>query len=73
MKLPLALVAAAICCLASHGAYAADVKLSGSAFYRERIALPQDATLLVELIDLAKPEAALAQRQWRRPDSSHCL
>ena len=59
MKLPPALVAAAICCLASHSAYAADVKLSGSAFYRERIALPQDAALLVELIDLAKPEAAL--------------
>jgi putative lipoprotein len=59
LKLPSALVAAAICCLASLSAYAADVKLSGSAFYRERIALPQDAALQVELIDLAKPEIAL--------------
>jgi putative lipoprotein len=59
MKLPPALVAAAICCLVSHGAYAEDVDLSGSAFYRERIALPPDATLLVELIVLSKPNAAL--------------
>jgi putative lipoprotein len=59
MKLPSALVAAAICCLASHGTYAADVELSGNAFYRERIALPQDAALLVEFIDLAKPKALL--------------
>lgn len=59
MKLPSALVAAAIFCLAPHAARAADVKLSGSAFYRERIALPDDAKLLVEFVDLAKPEAAL--------------
>lgn len=50
---------AAICGLASSVTYAADVTLSGSAFYRERIALPQDAALQVELIDLAKPEAVL--------------
>jgi uncharacterized lipoprotein YbaY len=42
------LAAAATFCLTWHGAYAADVKFSGSAFYRERIALPPDATLLVE-------------------------
>lgn len=60
MKLLSALVAAAMCCLASHGAYATDVKLSGSAFYRERIALPSDAILLVEFIDLAKPKTTLA-------------
>jgi putative lipoprotein len=59
VKLLSALVAAAMCCLASHGAYATDVKLSGSAFYRERIVLPSDATLLVEFIDLAKPKTAL--------------
>lgn len=50
---------AAICGLASSVVYAADVTFSGSAFYRERIALPQDAALQVELIDLAKPEAVL--------------
>lgn len=50
---------AAICGLASSATYAADLTLSGSAFYRERIALPQDAALQVELIDLAKPEAVL--------------
>ena len=59
MKMLSVLVATAIFCLASLSAYAADVKLSGSAFYRERIALPPDATLLVELMDLAKPKAAL--------------
>ncbi len=59
MKLPTAVVAAVICCLAFQNAEAADVKLSGSAFYRERIALPDDAALLVELIDPARPEAAL--------------
>lgn len=50
---------AAICGLASSVTYAADVTLSGSAFYRERTALPQDAALQVELIDMAKPEAVL--------------
>jgi putative lipoprotein len=60
MKLQPALAVAAICCLTLHGAYAADVNLSGSAFYRERIALPQGATLLVELIDVTKPDAALS-------------
>lgn len=58
MKL-LASVAVAMICLASHSGHAADVKLSGSAFYRERIALPPDAALLVELMDLAKPDIAL--------------
>lgn len=58
MKLPV--LVAAICFLASPIAHAADMKLSGSAFYRERIALPEDATLLVELIDLAMPKAALS-------------
>lgn len=58
MKLSAFLVVAAICGLTSV-TYAADVTLSGSAFYRERIALPQDAVLQVELIDPAKPEAVL--------------
>ncbi|UVK47513.1 YbaY family lipoprotein [Mesorhizobium sp. AR07] len=49
----------AICLLAAPVAYAADIKLSVSAFYRERIALPPDAALHVELIDMAEPEAVL--------------
>lgn len=58
MKLSVFFVAA-VCALTSSVTYAADVRLSGSAFYRERIALPQDASLQVELVDLAKPEAVL--------------
>lgn len=54
-----ALFVAAICGLTPSIAYSADVTLSGSAFYRERIALPQDAALRVEFVDLAKPEALL--------------
>ena len=41
--------------------HAADVTLSGSAFYRERMALPDNASLVVELVDLAQPEQVLAQ------------
>lgn len=55
----LSVIIAAICLLASPVAYAADITLSGSAFYRERIVLPPDAALRVGLIDLAKPEAVL--------------
>ena len=58
MKLSAFLVAA-ICGLASPATYAADVTFSGSAFYRERIALPQDASLQVELMDMANPEVVL--------------
>lgn len=54
----LSVIIAAICLLAAPVAYAADITLSGSA-YRERIVLPPDAALRVELIDLAKPEAVL--------------
>lgn len=52
-------VIAVICLLVSPVAHAADIKLHGSAFYRERIALPPDAALHVELIDLAEPKAVL--------------
>lgn len=58
MKSSIFLVAA-ICGLASSLAYAADMTVSGSVFYRERIALPGNASLRVELVDLAKPEAVL--------------
>ena len=55
----LAAFVASISCLASWATHAADVTLSGSAFYRERIALPDHAALVVELIDLSRPETVL--------------
>lgn len=58
MKLSQAIVLV-ICLLASPAVHAADIRLSGSAFYRERIALPPDAALHVEFIDLAEPKAVL--------------
>ena len=57
----LAAFIAATCVLTLSVAHAADVRLSGSAFYRERMALPGHAALVVELIDLAQPEAPLCQ------------
>ena len=58
MKLS-AFFVATLCGLAASAAYADDVTFSGSAFYRERIALPPDAALRVELMDMAKPDAVL--------------
>lgn len=40
-------------------AQAADVTVSGSVFYRERMALPDDATLLVQLVDTTQTPAAM--------------
>lgn len=57
----LAAFVASISCLASWATHAADVTLSGSAFYRERIALPDHAALVVELIDLSRPETVLGE------------
>ena len=56
-----ALVVGAICSLTPSAAHAADVTLSGSAFYRERMALPDDAALIVELVDPAKPETLIGK------------
>jgi len=42
-------------------------RISGSVTYRERIALPQDATLTVELLDVSKQDVKaerLAQQSW---------
>jgi putative lipoprotein len=40
-------------------AQAADVTISGSAFYRERMALPDDATLIVQLVDTTQVPAGV--------------
>lgn len=43
---------------------AAEITISGDAFYRERIALPDNATLVVQMIDAAKagdPEGVLGE------------
>lgn len=58
MKLSQAIVLV-ICLLASPAVHAADITLSGNAFYRERIALPADAALHVEFIDLTEPKAVV--------------
>lgn len=40
-------------------AHAADVTVSGSVFYRERMALPADATLFVQLVDTTQMPAGV--------------
>jgi putative lipoprotein len=51
------LVAAVLLCFAAAPALAAKISLPGQVTYRERIALPQDAQLRVELIDESTPGA----------------
>ena len=46
----------ALALLAAQPAFAAKINLSGEVTYRERIALPDTATLRIELIDLALPD-----------------
>ena len=57
----LAAFVASVSCLATWATHAAEVTLSGSAFYRERMALPDHAALVVELIDLSRPETVLGE------------
>lgn len=57
----LAVLVAAMCGVTSSSAHAADVAFSGSAVYRERMALPATAALVVELIDLARPAVVLGE------------
>lgn len=40
-------------------AHAADITVSGSVFYRERMALPDDATLTVQLVDTTQRPAGM--------------
>jgi putative lipoprotein len=49
-------IAAGILPLAAH---AADVTISGSVFYRERMALPDNATLVVQLVDTTQTPAGV--------------
>lgn len=50
-----------ICAIAASPALAETLTLSGEVTYRERIALPEDATLRVQLVDKAAPADAPAR------------
>jgi putative lipoprotein len=63
-----ALGLALACALAACAAPAVPGRVSGTASYRERIALPEGAVLRVTLLDVSlvgMPERVVAEREWR--------